>query len=862
MSVASVPLTDPSVSESLSFVEAGDADILTSLYETPLGEQALMAVNGRVFDKVGSAAIYATTFGDEWYDKKNQLLLIIGSDGGLMLPYIQEKAAGDGRRVLIVDLPEVVDWVEANVPYDHDLIRLLPADGDLSLLDGEDYNSYVYRNAVSIHRSLATLDQFHPAYTRLWNGYEQLLYRFFYNHMVEIHGSSGFINAQLLNLADNRHSMHHLYGRFQGGVAVLLAGGPSLDDAIEWVKENRLRITLFAVGRVCARLSREGITPDFIGAVDPNEISFDNSKHLLEHYQGATFLHAYHVNPRLLAQYRGRAFYHGRRYPWIVKEKDASEQYTAPGPTVTNTLISFMTHMGFETIIFAGVDMCHRIDGQTHESGSIESQVGRFVHKAAQFVTTNSGLMAPTSTDLYTAHQVLEVQVRSILLHFPAIRFFNPSPDSARVESVTHVPWSELTLPEWENRASEVVDDILDTLRFKESDFLVASRKEVARMRGKLAKVQHEAHRGMKAARVLFDDSAAIPRRTAQVNAARDGIERQLKDNLPLLIDYAPAAFHDALAVDTRGEQSQTEIQQALTHYFKAVDKASGQLLETLDHALEIIALRGEESRYDALTESLVKGWMRYGQPGRLYVWLDRHQRPLDSLTPAELSMAYPVIRAYEAIFKVAETGIERKFKASVYDNTLESVLKAMREVSEDNIQKLDEVLSYCEDHAQEAQGFYRDLGLFILGYFNRLRGELPAAYDAWRLVSHERLVTHVYNQHLTLALTSQDFQEALGVLERLCLINRSFLTVYANLLQSLNQPQLACEVLGAYLKEAPRDMAARLQLARLYLAQQQGEQAYPLLEEAYQQSPTNPIVQKLFVQVGGRIADDFRVEL
>lgn len=107
--------------------------------------------------------------------------------------------------------------------------------------------------------------------------------------MVEIHGSSGFVNAQLLNLADNRHSIHHLYGQFKGGVVILLAGGPSLDQAIDWVKANRQRITVAAVARVSARLKQEGIDPDFIAAVDPNEISFDNSKHLLEHYEQSTF---------------------------------------------------------------------------------------------------------------------------------------------------------------------------------------------------------------------------------------------------------------------------------------------------------------------------------------------------------------------------------------------------------------------------------------------------------------------------------------------------------------------------------------------------------------------------------------------
>ena len=267
----------------LQLLDDQDPEIFASLYETPLGEQVFASINKRVFDQSGSAALYARTFGDEWYQKPHQLLLMLGCDGGLMLTYLSEHAQGAGRRVLVIELPEVIDWIEEHVDYDRDFIELAPANGDLSLLGSEKYNGYLYRNAIGIHRCLATLDQFHPAYQRLWQEYEPLIHRFFYSHMVEIHGSSGFVNAQLLNLADNRHSIHHLYGKFKGGVAILLAGGPSLDQAIEWVKANRNRVTVAAVARVSARLKKEGIDPDFIAAVDPNEISFDNSKNLLDH---------------------------------------------------------------------------------------------------------------------------------------------------------------------------------------------------------------------------------------------------------------------------------------------------------------------------------------------------------------------------------------------------------------------------------------------------------------------------------------------------------------------------------------------------------------------------------------------------
>jgi tetratricopeptide (TPR) repeat protein len=251
-----------------------------------------------------------------------------------------------------------------------------------------------------------------------------------------------------------------------------------------------------------------------------------------------------------------------------------------------------------------------------------------------------------------------------------------------------------------------------------------------------------------------------------------------------------------------------------------------------------------------------VRGWIRYGQPGRLYVWLDSHQRNIEDLTEAENALAYPLICAFDAIFKVTETGIVKKFKASVYDNTLEEVLKSMQQVDESSIDKLDEVLIFCEAQAEQDE-FYRSLGLFILGYFNSLRGQLDDAYDAWDMVEHDKLREQAQISALTLALSQQDYARALSVLERLCVKQQAYLTIYANILITLGQQTLAIEVLQTYLQKVPEDIAAHLQLAQLLLALGRQEVAREQLEKLHQQSPTNPLIQRLLLESGGKVRED-----
>jgi tetratricopeptide (TPR) repeat protein len=285
-----------------------------------------------------------------------------------------------------------------------------------------------------------------------------------------------------------------------------------------------------------------------------------------------------------------------------------------------------------------------------------------------------------------------------------------------------------------------------------------------------------------------------------------------------------------------------------------AIKKSSEPLLKLVEHGLEIVRLRQKERDESELTQALVNGWMRYGQPGRLYVWLDLHARGIHDLSEDEKVLAHPLIRAYEAIFKVVDTGIAQKFKQHVHENTLDSVRKAMSKLTEENITKLDEVLLYCEEHSEEAAGFYRDLGLYILGYFHKLREQKQEAYAVWAMVTHPKLQQLVYKDSLNYAMLNNDYEEALNVLQKLCVINRRFLTVYASVLITIGQPILATEVLTVYLQEETDDIASRLQLARLLLDSQQIEQAKEQLEEAYRQSPTNPIVQRLLIQAGGQV--------
>ncbi len=829
----------------IEFNQPTDESVFSGKAINPIGETYFSAINGRVFERVASELVYDKNLGTEWYKDENQLLLIIGSDGGLIIPYLEDRAKGSGRLVIIIELPEMIDWIEKHFDFDREFIHLQPADHSLMFLEKSDlYQGYFYRNSLRVCRSMATIDMFHPAYARLWEEYERELNRFFYVKNIELNGSAAFINAQLRNIADNRFSIHHLYNQFSGGFAVLLAGGPSLDDVLEWVKTHRDRLTLFAVGRVAGRLLKEEIYPDFFVSVDPNDISFDNSKELLYFHDKSIFLHAYHVTPRLLSQWRGVSFYHGHHYPWNAIDLDAEQQFLAPGPTVTNTALAFIVQMGFETIIFAGVDLCFKQDGQSHESSSIENEVGRFVHDSTQNVRTNSGQIAPTGPSFLVGHLTLQAQVNGILANRPQVKIVNPAPGAAFIEGVVHTDLESLALPNGFNIGYQQALSIHAALKFKEASFLKSTLTDAQNMFQTLQKTISFAEKGLATAQVLFDKSEKIQSRTKQLLSSKSKLEKLMGCDLPLLMDYAPAKFNDTFLTNTKHKQENSDIQSSFVHYFNAIIASAKLLKNNIEFAVELIRLRQQEMKQSVLTQELVDLWMKYAQPGRLHNWLSRWKRSVDDLNDEELLIATPALRAYDAIFKASETGIIRRFKKTVLDNTLDSVRKAMLLGNEESVFKLDEVLQYCENHADNE--FYRDLGLLILGYFSRLRNDTEQAYTLWGMIVHSKLRQDALKNTLLMSMKLQDHERALIALESLCAINKGYLVVYANLLQSLGQLAAAIEVLNAYVHLSPDDMAAKLQLVDLLKLENRFDDASDLLKQAHRQAPNNVLISRM----------------
>jgi hypothetical protein len=275
----------------------------------------LYEVNRSAFDQVGSAAVYQKYFGEDLF-QSNRLFVVVGTDSGLLLRYIQKQPLPEGTRYLFVELPAVIEALRAEGKLQDLPERIRVVSLQEAWTQAEDFQlqNYLFLGGIELRDSIAAMDANLPEYRVLYTHLGEQLQAIEWSTRSSL-GSRDFILRQLENLAENRIPAIHLKDRFAGKTAVILGGGPSLDEILPWVRANKDRVAILAVSRISRRLLEFGLAPHLVFSVDPHDVSFDVSREMLHFWDRALFVHSHHVSPKLLGQWRGPSVYAGNRFP-------------------------------------------------------------------------------------------------------------------------------------------------------------------------------------------------------------------------------------------------------------------------------------------------------------------------------------------------------------------------------------------------------------------------------------------------------------------------------------------------------------------------------------------------------------------
>jgi len=796
------------------------------------GETYFPKVNGNLFENSSSATVFGRYF-KETFTKTDTLYIIGGSDSGLLPFYLAEhfKEAREGRKFIFLDFQSIFKDIDiSGLP---DWIECYPADFPMGVLSQTEVE-YMASGKMAMIKSLAIIDaKYQDVYGQflayLDDEYRKLM---FAENVTSV--TRSFVDAQLMNAHRNIMPIKLLRGKLKKRDVLMIGGGPSLDDSIDWVKANADKFIIFAAARTSARLLNEGINPDFLVSVDPHDLSFDNSKRMLEFDKGTILMNCHHINPKLLNQWPLNSVYFGGSLPWGESEENSS----SPGPTVIHSALHQAVFMGAQNVYLTGVDLCF-YKGKTHASGSAESEIGKLGVKHLTQVKTYSGEMAETDQAFSSGVDTLEWLVKGYETHSPDCRVYNLSQNAAKVEGVDYQDQSNVQLDclttkfELMQELNAILSVDLKAMQQHQKSRLKLFQKK----RLHLKEAIKLAEQGLNLTEKYHED-APDSNKIIKVKAKLD---KKLGDMGEMLYHYGINYFRDAFRpVEDETKMTESEISLTLEAYFQGMKKSCSDFIARLEKSIEVLKNRVDEYQIDSSPAALLPGWINQFEVGRYRIW--QHYHPDYVLTEQDqeaLDQAADILK--KNIHHVDTKQAQLLKNRSLSPAELHS--KALKAFDKQDRESLIEI----QTQLQKVSGFEGlQLALLVKGMLADLESDADVAVDTYTQITFKPFKLFSLKRLLDYAMQANQQEQVLIYLEGLCEFSLEYMLPYADYLALLGQDEFAYNVVDAFSKQSPEHFSALLKLAEFALKVGKTSEALQALQSAEQLAPDNPQVKQM----------------
>jgi len=828
-----------------------DTEMKKKFLTNQFGDRYLYEVNGHSFDQAGASTLFAKTYGDT-FATADTFYLVAGTDSGLLMKHIAEQGVPEGSRFLFVELPEIMALPELRRAGTNDRIALCTPDQWLEKANEMGLQGYLFMDRVQTVCSLAALGG-HDAYVELTARIQMEFDRQRYLAQASL-GSKIFVQRQLENVADCFLPARTLRGRGEGKSCVLLAGGPSLDDLLPWLKRHWDRFVIIAVSRIAGRLRQEGLRPDIWCSIDPWAANLEVSREMLDLHEETLLVHANHVYPPLLGQWQGKSLYLGDRFPWKSR-LDAANIPIAP-LQVTNSALTLAIEMGFSRIILGGVDFCYR-DGLSHASGSLDHEIGPSPWQTETRIETNGGGTAETTFPLASAADVFD------RLAEPArekgITLVNPAPGAARLRNVDHVPLERIPLPpplkKEERRLHEESSPPAGDKYLRHQR---ETLQELSRMLAELNTIRELSNRALKCHTMLCSSTVSDAAK-AGYKRRMDRIEKRLRNRHAaasyLIKSYGIHSFLKMGIVDREREWSEADIQRVGEVYYHSYRETAGELIGLITAARRRVLSRIEEQREDPDFPALFHQWRQDAQPGRSLVWKRWHRTRFERL-PQEVLDQFAILadEFHESLEKASE--IKGFADGTSYRDRLERHRKELgivpprldqmfRQRNEAGLAQTIAALEQIESRQASR------LAAIARGYLAELRGRPDEAMEHYLPVVQEEPVLPVLLRISDISLERGDYPVATLALEVLSGLSPRFLPSYANILRLTGRQAEALEAYHRYLNQEPDDLATVIAVGKFYLELDAPQAATDAFNYVLARDPGNRAARTLLEKSG-----------
>jgi tetratricopeptide (TPR) repeat protein len=817
------------------------------------GDRYLYNINRNAFNAIGSDALYTSMYGEKLFTEY-QINIIIGTDSGIFPNFIDKHGIPTGSRFLFIEIPEVIDILS------HEgMLENLPPEICITTLDSWaaqaeifQLKEYIFFDSVHVCESLASNDANMPEYRDLsWK--LNLDLKTVLHKIRTAFNCAPFILRQLENLAENRVSFAQtLVGAFSGRTAIILAGGPSLREALPWVRENRDRILIIAVSRISRILLDEGIVPHIIVSVDPQTISFEVSREMLSFAEGDNpplFIYSHHASPLLVGQWGGKSLYTDSLFPWPTPLNCDSLSYS--GPTVSNYALSLTMHMGCETIVLAGVDLCFSPEGQTHAEGSNENKVGPDLGQLSPRIETYGGLQADTNQGYAHSLQVLGIQAQlaTALGH----HLYNCSQKAAKVPYINFKPLDGINIPDFNETISEIISSRIPepTSQERLAHYRLI-RKELERARRKFQEILTLSQEALKCNDGLFGRNGM--QRDFRHKIRMDKIERKLDRSyadFSLLVKRFGLKKFLKILKNPKDKKDWTDeqIETATRDYYEAYVEGTEQLIGIVDGTLQRIDARIEEEKETPDFARVFSQLEKDGHFGRMIMWSNRSPDKMRLMTSVETAEFQRLKQNFQCIMTEEQTS-QIKLLEELHD-VRHTRSKALLLFKRGEIQELETMANGLSGHPDQEKALpYLHFVRGLVAELGNDPGTAAAHYQQLLGDPPHSLAEDALLQIASLSISCNDIDNAILAVECLVGLSPAYLSPYGDLLKAIGRYEESFNAYNRYLAKAPDDVGVMMKLGIFCREAGLVDTAGELLQKVLEKDENNTAAQTLLEEL------------
>jgi 6-hydroxymethylpterin diphosphokinase MptE-like len=771
------------------------------------GEHYLFGVNRNLFQDSDASSVFRSYFGDRLF-QEDTFYVIAGTDSGLLYQFVKAQGFPKGSRYLFVELPEILAVMEG---LDDSRAELAVTTGESWLEQARDMGveNYAVQDRLVLLRSLGVVHGHYSQYPPFWRQLKSDFDIFRFDQRVSL-SSRPFIICQIENLSENQTPAICLTGAFSGKTAVVLAGGPSLDDLLPWVRQHRRNLLVIAVSRISRSLIDSGIQPDISVSVDPIAYNLNVCKDMLEFQNGTLLVNNYHLSPNLLASWGGQKVFAGARYPWSTPLEPENIP-PVPGTTVTNTALDLAVKSGAGQIILGGADFCFNQEGYTHAKGTVEHAMGGRLQLGDQQVETNSGMMADTENGYLHSAMSIDLQARNAGMQ--GCRIINPAPGAMRLPHVEHIPLEDIQIEPLSQPAQAILANLVPPVDKSSRVRLYQEElQEVDRVLAEIRNIKELSGKALAYNKKLF---ATGERDAGFHNKAKmDRIEEQLDgryaDTAYFIKRFGVQRFVPILRFHDLREEGREENSRL---YFQAFLDTCRELTDILRSARARIISRLEEEKPRPNIQRLLDQWQRDEQPGRAIQWARLHESHVNQLPQAQQQ----ALGKFKDTFDSSVEALGRSYTRDIEQKgDMDSIAGRAREYFLcGDLKGLKRVLAGLRAHRDQQQ--VKPIIPLVDGYIAELEYRPEMAISAYQSISEGATHIDALMRLFELHSRAEDWPSALDVLKALSSISSTYSPMYADMLHAGGDVDAAVEIYTNYILANPADLNSVMKLGMIF---------------------------------------------